>query len=91
LKVKDKTFSDVIFFWNRKLIFYLKDNEAIYDYDNILMGVIKDFKIYDNEGTLLHKYKKDSGEILLRLKGSLCVIDHITLVGIIFSFMDLFC
>ena len=89
---------DVILFWNKEPVYHLKDNEAIYDYNNELMGTVKDFKIYDKEGILLYKFSKNSGEIedingriLYVLKGNLDVIDHLTLVGFAFAFLDLFC
>ena len=87
-----------LFFWNNKLIFDLKHNEEIYDDEQKYLGAIKNFHIYDSKGTLYYKYNKNStevedykGEAYLHLKGNLGVINHIVLLGIMFSYADLFC
>ena len=88
----------MILFWNKEPVFYLKNNEAIYDYNNELMGTVKNFRIFDKQGILLYIFNKTTGEIednngRIRyvLKGNLDAIDHLTLVGFAFVFMDLFC
>jgi hypothetical protein len=87
-----------LFFWNKKLIFDLKQNQEIYDDEHNYLGAIKDFQIYDSEGNLYCKYNRITGEVedyngetYLLLKGNLGAITHIVLLGIMFSYADLFC